>query len=176
MLNKGLEVIEAHWLFAMPASKIQVVIHPQSIVHSMVEYEDGSILAQMGQPDMCTPIAYSLGYPDRIESGVGLMDLSLLGRLDFEEPSFERFPCLRLAFDALEAGQAACIALNAANEVAVDQFLQSKIRYTEIATIIEACLEKTAGMSAPSLDTLHAILALDQHVRRLAHDWCLLNQ
>src|SRR5690625_1011084 len=164
MLNKGLEVIEAHWLFDMPASKIQVVIHPQSIVHSMVEYEDGSILAQLGQPDMRTPIAYSLGYPNRIDSGVGLMDLSLLERLDFEEPSFERFPCLKLAFEALEAGQAACIALNAANEVAVDQFLQNKIRYTEIAAIIDACLDKTAGMSAPSLDTLDAILALDQHV------------
>lgn len=176
MLNKGLEVIEAHWLFAMPANKIQVVIHPQSIVHSMVEYQDGSILAQLGQPDMRTPIAYSLGFPARIDSGVGLMDLATLGRLDFEEPDLDRFPCLKLSFDALNTGQAACITLNAANEVAVDCFLRRKIRYTEIAQIIEACLDQTTGLNTNSLNTLDDILALDTHVRRLAHDLCLLKQ
>lgn len=176
MLNKGLEVIEAHWLFAMPADKIQVIVHPQSIVHSMVEYQDGSILAQLGQPDMRTPIAYSLGFPDRIDSGVGLMDLAMLGRLDFEEPDFDRFPCLKLSFQALHAGQSACIALNAANEIAVERFLQGKIRYTEIALIIEACLEQAAGIDTLSLNSLEDILALDAHVRRVAHDWCLLKQ
>ena len=176
MLNKGLEVIEAHWLFAMPAGKIQVVIHPQSIVHSMVEYQDGSILAQLGQPDMRTPIAYGLGFPERIDSGVGLMDLAALGRLDFEEPDFDRFPCLKLSFDALHAGQPACIALNAANEVAVERFLQRKIRYTEIALIIEGCLNQILGSATPSLHALDDILALDAHVRHLAHDLCLLKQ
>ena len=112
MLNKGLEVIEAHWLFAMPPDRINVVIHPQSVVHSMVEYEDGSVVAQLGQPDMRTPIAYGLGFPDRISSGVGLLDLATSGRLDFETPDLGRFPCLALAFDALRAGQTACIALN----------------------------------------------------------------
>src|SRR5690625_1930928 len=176
MVNKGLEVIEAHWLFAMPAERIQVVIHPQSIVHSMVEYRDGSILAQLGQPDMRTPIAYSLGFPDRIDSGVGLMDLAALGRLDFEKPDFDRFPCLKLSFDALNAGQVACIALNAANEVAVECFLQRKIRYTEIALIIESCLDHAVGTAATSLDTLDEILALDRKVRHLAHELCLLKQ
>src|SRR5690606_27066274 len=119
MLNKGLEVIEAHWLFSVPPEQIQVVIHPQSMIHSMVEYEDGSILAQLGQPDMRTTIAYGLGFPDRIESGVGPLDLAMIGRLDFEPPDFRRLPCLKLSFQALEAGQEACIVLNAANEIAV---------------------------------------------------------
>lgn len=176
MLNKGLEVIEAHWLFAMPASEIQVLIHPQSIVHSMVEYQDGSILAQLGQPDMRTPIAYALGFPERIDSGVGLMDLAALGRLDFEEPDLDRFPCLKLSFDALNAGQSACIALNAANEVAVDCFLQRRIRYTEIALVIDACLSRTIGDSTHPLHTLEDILAFDAHVRRMANDLCLLKQ
>ncbi|HLU15143.1 MAG TPA: 1-deoxy-D-xylulose-5-phosphate reductoisomerase [Burkholderiaceae bacterium] len=174
MVNKGLEVIEAHWLFAMPPDRIQVVIHPQSIVHSMVEYLDGSILAQLGQPDMRTPIAYSLGFPDRIDSGVGLMDLATLGRLDFEEPDFNRFPCLKLSFDALHAGQPACIALNAANEVAVDCFLKGKIRYTEIARIIEGCLDHAAGRASTTLDTLDDVLALDDQVRQVARELCLL--
>lgn len=176
MVNKGLEVIEAHWLFAMPASKIQVIIHPQSIVHSMVEYQDGSILAQLGQPDMRTPIAYSLGFPERIDSGVGLMDLAALGRLDFEEPDLDRFPCLKLSFDALNAGQAACIALNAANEVAVEHFLERKIRYTEIAWIIESCLDHAAGGNTHPLNTLDDILALDSQSRQIAYDLCLLKQ
>src|SRR5690606_33851151 len=108
MLNKGLEVIEAHWLFAMPADKIDVDIHPQSLIHSMVEYVDGSVLAQLGQPDMRTSIAYGLGFPDRIDSGVGALGLTALGRLDFEEPNFERFPCLKLSYDALRTSHAAC--------------------------------------------------------------------
>ncbi|MGP1615800.1 MAG: 1-deoxy-D-xylulose-5-phosphate reductoisomerase [Pollutimonas bauzanensis] len=174
MLNKGLEVIEAHWLFAMPASRIQVVIHPQSMVHSMVEYEDGSILAQLGQPDMRTPIAYGLGFPERIDSGVGLLALTALGRLDFEEPDFERFPCLRLSFDALKTSQAACVALNAANEIAVDCFLKQQIRYTEIACVIEDCLDRMSGMPAPDLDTLGDVLALDAHTRGIASELCLL--
>ena len=172
MLNKGLEVIEAHWLFAMPVDRIQVVVHPQSMVHSMVEYEDGSILAQLGQPDMRTPIAYGLGFPSRISSGVGLLDLASMGRLDFQQPDFERFPCLKLAFDALRSGQAACIALNAANEIAVDRFLNQQIRYTQIATIIHACLEKVAGLPTPGLDTLDEVLALDAHTRGIAAELC----
>ena len=176
MLNKGLEVIEAHWLFAMPLSKIQVVVHPQSIVHSMVEYQDGSILAQLGQPDMRTPIAYGLGYPERIDSGVGLMALTALGRLDFEEPDFERFPCLKLSYDALRAGQPACIALNAANEIAVDHFLNKKISYTEIAFIIESCLDQIIGAPTPVLGSLDDILTLDAHARRMASDLCVLKQ
>ena len=173
MLNKGLEVIEAHWLFAMPVDQIQVVVHPQSMVHSMVEYEDGSILAQLGQPDMRTPIAYGLGFPERINSGVGLLALTALGRLDFEEPDFERFPCLRLSFDALRSGQAACVALNAANEVAVDCFLKEQVRYTEIAHVIEGCLSRMAGMPTPDLTSLDDILALDARARSIASGLCL---
>ncbi|HEY9278605.1 MAG TPA: 1-deoxy-D-xylulose-5-phosphate reductoisomerase [Eoetvoesiella sp.] len=174
MLNKGLEVIEAHWLFAMPVSQIQVVIHPQSVVHSMVEYEDGSILAQMGQPDMRTPIAYGLGFPERIESGVGLLALTALGRLDFEEPNLERFPCLKLSFDALKTGQAACVALNAANEIAVECFLKLQIRYTEIPRVIEGCLNRLAGRPTPELSSLEAVLALDTEARHFASQLCLL--
>ena len=173
MLNKGLEIIEAHWLFAMPVSQIQVVIHPQSMVHSMVEYLDGSILAQLGQPDMRTPIAYGLGFPDRIESGVGLLALTALGRLDFEEPNFDRFPCLRLSFDALNSGQSACVALNAANEIAVDCFLKQQIRYTEIARVIEACLERVTGLPTTALDSLDDVLALDARSRGIAAELCL---
>ncbi|HUG59714.1 MAG TPA: 1-deoxy-D-xylulose-5-phosphate reductoisomerase [Candidimonas sp.] len=176
MLNKGLEVIEAHWLFAMPVSQIQVVIHPQSMVHSMVEYEDGSILAQLGQPDMRTPIAYGLGFPERINSGVGLLALTALGRLDFEEPNLERFPCLRLSFDALRTSQAACVTLNAANEIAVDCFLKQQIRYTEIACIIEDSLDRMAGMPEPGLNSLDDVLALDAYTRRIATELCLLKR
>lgn len=170
MANKGLEVIEAHWLFAMPASKIQVVVHPQSIVHSMVEYTDGSILAQLGQPDMRTPIAYGLGFPDRISSGVGLMDLMQLGRLDFSPPDFQRFPCLQLAFDALNTSQAACAVLNAANEVAVDCFLNEKIRYTDIAAVIAHSIDKIQQQSY-TLNDLDAVLAVDQHARAVAQQY-----
>lgn len=170
MANKGLEVIEAHWLFAMPANKIQVVIHPQSIVHSMVEYTDGSVLAQLGQPDMRTPIAYGLGFPKRIASGVGLMDLMKLGRLDFTPPDFQRFPCLQLAFDALNSSQAACVALNAANEVAVEHFLTEKIRYTDIASVIAHSIEQI-DKSTYGLTELDAILDLDLQARRIAEHY-----
>jgi len=173
MLNKGLEVIEAHWLFAMPVERIQVVVHPQSMVHSMVEYQDGSILAQLGQPDMRTPIAYGLGFPERIDSGVGLLSLAALGRLDFEEPDFGRFPCLRLSFDALRCGQAACVALNAANEVAVAHFLGRQIRYTEISRIIEQSLDRQAGQASRALDSLEDVLALDGETRTFAAELCL---
>lgn len=176
MLNKGLEVIEAHWLFSMPLDRIKVVIHPQSMVHSMVEYEDGSILAQLGQPDMRTPIAYGLGFPERIESGVGLMELSRLGRLDFEEPDFRRFPCLRLSFDALGDGQVACIALNAANEIAVDGFLNGRIRYTQIPDIIEHCLDDSAAHTTSHPGSLEDILALDARTRHVATQFCLASR
>src|SRR5690606_19460123 len=139
-----------------------------SMVHSMVEYDDGSILAQLGQPDMRTPIAYGLGFPERIDSGVGLLELTALGRLDFEEPNLERFPCLRLSFDALKSGQAACVTLNAANEIAVDCFLKQQIRYTEIAHIIESCLDRIAGTPDNGLNSLDDVLALDAHTRSVA--------
>lgn len=170
MLNKGLEVIEAHWLFAMPAEKIQVVVHPQSIVHSMVEYLDGSILAQLGQPDMRTPIAYGLGYPERIPSGLGLMDLMQLGRLDFSEPDFHRFPCLKLAFDALKSSQAACVALNAANEIAVEYFLNEQIRYTDIAILIAHSIEQVEK-NTYDLSHLDAVLDLDEQARQIAKQY-----
>lgn len=168
MLNKGLEVIEAHWLFAMPPERINVVIHPQSVVHSMVEYEDGSVLAQLGQPDMRTPIAYGLGFPDRIASGVGLLDLALAGRLDFEQPDLEQFPCLKLSFDALRSGQGACIALNAANEIAVEAFLNGKLAYTAISSIIESTLSWQAGHPSRLFDSLDDVMALDAEVRHHA--------
>lgn len=180
MLNKGLEVIEAHWLFAVPPERIAVVIHPQSVMHSMVEYEDGSVLAQLGTPDMRTPIAYGLGFPERIAAGVSPLDLAAVGRLDFEQPDLERFPCLRLAWQALASGQAACIALNAANEVAVEAFLQGRLGFTGIAEIIETVLDAGAGAtsattpagalaqaaSAPA--TLEDVLHLDAEARRQA--------
>lgn len=166
MLNKGLEVIEAHWLFAMPPERINVVIHPQSVVHSMVEYEDGSVLAQLGQPDMRTPIAYGLGFPDRIASGVGMLDLALAGRLDFEEPDLKQFPCLKLSFDALRSGQGACIALNAANEIAVAGFLSGALAYTEIASVIDAALDWQAGAPESALNSLDDVMALDALTRQ----------
>ncbi|OVZ62172.1 1-deoxy-D-xylulose-5-phosphate reductoisomerase [Pigmentiphaga sp. NML080357] len=169
MLNKGLEVIEAHWLFAMPPERIDVVIHPQSVVHSMVEYDDGSVLAQLGQPDMRTPIAYGLAFPERIASGVGALDLARLGRLDFEAPDLARFPCLRLAFEALRAGQGACVALNAANEVAVEAFLQGAAPYTAIAAIIDTVLQGQT-QAGSRLDSLEGLLDLDREARARARE------
>ena len=168
MLNKGLEVIEAHWLFAMPADRISVVIHPQSVVHSMVEYEDGSVIAQLGQPDMRTPIAYGLGFPERINSGVGMLDLAAAGRLDFAAPDLLQFPCLRLSFDALRNGQVACIALNAANEIAVEAFLSNKLSYTRIPSIIERVLEQMSSMHDVSICAIDDVLSLDVEARRHA--------
>jgi len=168
MLNKGLEVIEAHHLFAMPAERISVVIHPQSVVHSMVEYEDGSVLAQLGQPDMRTPIAYGLGFPERIRSGVGTLDLALAGRLDFAQPDLKQLPCLALSFQALKAGQGACIALNAANEVAVAAFLDRRLAYTKISQVIEVTLNWQAGQPEFGLSSLDDIIALDELSRQAA--------
>lgn len=167
MLNKGLEVIEAHWLFAMPPERITVLIHPQSVVHSMVEYDDGSVLAQMGTPDMRTPIAYGLGFPGRLEAGVSPLDLARVGRLDFQEPDLERFPCLRLAWQALGAGQAASIALNAANEIAVAAFLAGRLRFTGIAEIIDSVLSATAAQ-ATLPRSLEEVLLLDSVARDCA--------
>ena len=165
MLNKGLEVIEAHHLFAMPAERISVVIHPQSVVHSMVEYEDGSVIAQLGQPDMRTPIAYGLGFPERISSGVGMLDLALTARLDFSQPDMTQYPCLALSFQALKSGQGACIALNAANEVAVAAFLEGRLGYTQIAMVIERTLSWHAGKNDSELASLEDIIALDERAR-----------
>ena len=152
MMNKGLEVIEAHWLFSAPASAIEVLIHPQSIIHSMVSYRDGSVIAQLGNPDMRTPIAYGLAYPERIAAGVNPLDLARSGGLTFETPDLERFPCLRLAYDAMRAGGSAATILNAANEVAVEAFLDGRLRFTDIPALIEATLEQCSAAAPVSLD------------------------
>ena len=142
LMNKGLELIEACWLFGVGPSVVDVVVHPQSVVHSMVEYTDGSVLAQLGNPDMRTPIAHAMGWPDRIESGVKSLDLVEVGRLDFETPDLERFPCLRLAREAAEAGGTAPAVLNAANEVAVAAFLEGRLNFTGIAGVIDSVLNR----------------------------------
>ena len=165
MMNKGLEVIEAHWLFNARPQQIEVVIHPQSIVHSMVEYLDGSVLAQLSNPDMRTPIAHSLAYPERVEAGVNWLDLAKIGQLTFEAPDFARFPCLKLAYQALEGGGAAPAILNAANEVAVAAFLDRRIPYLGIAASLEAMLGRLSGLPAESLEDL---MAADATARREA--------
>lgn len=165
MMNKGLEVIEAHWLFGLQSDQIDVVLHRQSIIHSMVDYDDGSVLAQMGNPDMRTPIANTLAWPERIDSGVAPLDLVQAGRLDFSEADFDRFPCLRLAYQALDAGGTSTAILNAANEVAVAAFLQRQIRFTDIARVIEQVLNEVAANEAGSLQQ---ILADDAAARRHA--------
>lgn len=152
MMNKGLEVIEAHWLFGVPADRIEVVVHAQSIVHSLVEYVDGSVLAQLGHPDMRTPIAQALAAPARVASGVGSLDLAAIGKLTFERPDPARFPCLDLAYAALAADAGAPIALNAANEVAVDAFLSRRARFSDIARACAAVLERHAAARIASLD------------------------
>nr|WP_314899442.1 1-deoxy-D-xylulose-5-phosphate reductoisomerase [uncultured Deefgea sp.] len=154
MMNKGLEVIEARWLFNAPAEQIQVVVHPQSVVHSMVQYRDGSVLAQLGSPDMRTPIAFGLAYPERIEAGAKALDLFTIGRLDFSPPDFARFPCLGLAFAALKEGGAAPAVLNAANEIAVEAFLNEKIKFTEIPMVIESALSQLSILPYQSIDEL----------------------
>jgi 1-deoxy-D-xylulose-5-phosphate reductoisomerase len=166
MMNKGLELIEAHFLFGVARDRLDVVVHPQSIIHSMVEYEDGSVLAQLGNPDMRTPIAHAMAFPLRIASGVGPLDLSRIGRLDFEAPDLVRFPCLRLAFEALSAGGSAPCVLNAANEVAVEGFLGGRIRFTQIARIDDAVLQQLGAEPAP--DDLAAANDLDDRARRAA--------
>ena len=165
MMNKGLEVIEAHWLFGLQSQQIEVVLHRQSVIHSMVDYEDGSVLAQMGNPDMRTPITNTLSWPERIASGVAPLDLVKVGRLDFSEADFSRFPCLRLAYKALNDGGTATAILNAANEVAVQAFLDELIRFTEIAKIIEDVLTELPIHEASSLEQ---ILADDAAARDLA--------
>jgi 1-deoxy-D-xylulose-5-phosphate reductoisomerase len=166
MMNKGLELIEAHYLFGLPGSRLDVVVHPQSIVHSLVEYADGSMLAQLGNPDMRTPIAYALAYPERIDSGVTPLDLAMIGRLEFEEPDMDRFPCLRLAHEALRAGAGAPCILNAANEVAVDAFLSRRIRFDGIAALNERVLQ--AMGTRPAGADVAGVLALDAESRRVA--------
>jgi 1-deoxy-D-xylulose-5-phosphate reductoisomerase len=152
MMNKALEIIEAHWLFAAPPESIDVLVHPQSVVHSMVEYEDGSVLAQLGNPDMRTPIAHALAYPDRIGAGVATLDLARIGKLTFEPPDFERFRALRLAYDVLRAGGTAPAVFNAANEIAVAAFLDARLPFPAITEVIEAALERLPAMPVTSLD------------------------
>ena len=168
LMNKGLEVIEARWLFNALPAQIEVVVHPQSVIHSMVEYIDGSVLAQLGNPDMRTPIAYALGYPERLQSGVSGLDLFKIARLDFEAPDTQKFPCLRLAFDALKAGGNAAAIMNAANEVAVEAFMQEKIRFTDIPALIESVLENSTITQVTDLEML---ISCDQQARMLSEDW-----
>jgi 1-deoxy-D-xylulose-5-phosphate reductoisomerase len=154
MMNKGLEVIEAHWLFGASANQIEVVIHPQSVIHSMVSYVDGSVLAQLGNPDMRTPIAHALAYPERITSGVEPVDLTAIGQLAFKQPDFNRFPCLKLAYDALRAGGAAPAILNAANEVAVEAFLDRQIGFRMIDQVIARVLDQLPNHAVTDIDSL----------------------
>ncbi len=165
MMNKGLEVIEAHWLFNTPPDQIEVVIHPQSVIHSLVQYADGSVLAQLGNPDMRTPIAHAMAWPERIASGVAPLDLFQVARLDFERPDLVRFPCLKLAWEALRAGGTATAVLNAANEVAVAAFLAREIPFTGIAKVVSECL---AGVPLTAADTLEQVLAADAAARNFA--------
>jgi 1-deoxy-D-xylulose-5-phosphate reductoisomerase len=165
MMNKGLEVIEAHWLFNASADDIQVVIHPQSVIHSLVEYVDGSVLAQLGNPDMRTPIAYGLAYPQRIEAGVETLDLFKVATLDFVAPDFERFPCLALAYQALRAAGTAPALLNAANEVAVAAFLDKQIPFLVIPRVIEAVLN---ALPVEAVECLEDVLGADAQARGAA--------
>ncbi|MDH5180040.1 MAG: 1-deoxy-D-xylulose-5-phosphate reductoisomerase [Gammaproteobacteria bacterium] len=165
MMNKGLEVIEACWLFNANPDQVQVVMHPQSVIHSMVEYADGSILAQLGRPDMRTPIAHALAWPARINSGVESLDLFAVAQLNFEAPDLQRFPCLRLAYEAIKTGGTMSAILNAANEVAVDAFLSGTIAFTNIPRVIETVMQQLEHHPADSLDV---ILADDAAARSMA--------
>ncbi len=167
MMNKGLEVIEAHWLFGAAPNQIEVVIHPQSVIHSMVSYADGSVLAQLGNPDMRTPIAHALAYPDRIESGVDTVDLTKIAQLNFRPPDYLRFPCLKLAFDALHSGGSAAAVLNATNEVAVEAFLNRQIGFRKIPELIDAVLNR---LPVEPVTDLGAVLAMDKSARLLARE------
>ncbi|OGQ46402.1 MAG: 1-deoxy-D-xylulose-5-phosphate reductoisomerase [Deltaproteobacteria bacterium RIFCSPLOWO2_02_FULL_44_10] len=168
MMNKGLEVIEAFWLFERPLEQIEVVIHPQSIIHSFVEFEDSSVLAQLGLPDMRTPIAYALAYPERITSGVASLDLTKMNSLSFEPVDHTRFPCLRLASEAAKCGKSMPAVLNAANEIAVDAFLHERIRFLDIARIVE---ETMMQHSPRSWRTLEEILEIDREARMVAQTY-----
>ncbi len=168
MMNKGLEVIEAHWLFGAPRERIEVVIHPESVIHSLVHYVDGSMLAQLGNPDMRTPIAHALAYPERQESGVEPLDLVALGRLTFEQPDPQRFPCLGLAYAALAAGGTAPAILNAANEIVVAAFLEGRARYADIAA---ACSEALNRIPAAPVHDLPDALEADARARDVTRAW-----
>ena len=169
LMNKGLEVIEAHWLFNAKPSQIDVVVHPQSIIHSMVEYVDGSVLAQLGNPDMRTPIAYALAYPNRIDSGVASLNLLEIAKLEFEAPDKKRFPCLQLAYDALQMGGTAPAILNAVNEVAVAAFLANKIHFLEIASLITTALNT---IKIDPVSSIEQLIAADNEARSFAQS-CL---
>ena len=165
MMNKGLEYIEARWLFNASADEMEIIIHPQSIIHSMVRYIDGSVIAQMGNPDMRTPIAHTMAYPNRINAGVAPLDFFKLKELTFIEPDFARYPNLKLAIDAFAAGQYATTAMNAANEVAVDAFLNEKIRFTDIVEVNRQVVENIAPIQVKEIaDVLH----IDKLAREVA--------
>lgn len=168
MMNKGLEVIEAHWLFNAGADDIQVVVHPQSVIHSLVQYVDGSVLAQLGNPDMRTPIAFALAYPERIDAGVLPLDLFQIARLDFVAPDFARFPCLALAYQALRSGGTAPALLNAANEEAVSAFLEHRIAFLDIPRLIETVLGK---ITIKAVGALQDVLDADASARAAAQEW-----
>ncbi|MYL22270.1 1-deoxy-D-xylulose-5-phosphate reductoisomerase [Halomonas alkaliantarctica] len=168
LMNKGLELIEACWLFDAAPEQIQVVVHPQSVIHSMAAYHDGSVLAQLGNPDMRTPIAYGLAWPERIDAGVAALDLFQVARLDFEAPDEARFPCLRLAREAMQQGGSAPAILNAANEVAVEAFLAKRLGFNAISDVVAAVLNDQAAEPAHHLDI---VLNADQHARRAAQQW-----
>ena len=165
LMNKGLEVIEASWLFGFPAGRIEVVVHPQSVIHSMVEFVDGSVVAQLGTPDMRTPIAYALSYPERIESGSATLDFTQLGALSFEAPDMHRFRCLALAYEALAGGTARTATLNAANEVAVEAFLGGRLPFADIARVIEETMDAVQASEPRSIDE---VLEIDARARRTA--------
>lgn len=167
MMNKGLEFIEAKWLFNVEADDIQVVLHPQSTIHSMVQYKDGSVIAQMGNPDMRTPIAHALAFPERIEAGVEPLDFFNTPSFDFEQPDFERYPNLKLAIEACKQGQGACTALNAANEIAVDAFLNNQIKFTDIYKINETSVKKFVSERIVNIDE---VLSLDMSAREYAQE------
>lgn len=169
MMNKGLEYIEAKWLFNASPEQLKVIIHPQSVIHSMVQYKDGSVLAQMGEPDMATPIALTMSYPERTEAGVKPLDFTKVGELTFLEPDFNRYPCLKLAIEACYLGQHATTALNAANEIAVDAFLNNQVKFTDIAVINEHVMSKVCEQhNSEGLDSLESLLELDNMSRQIA--------
>jgi 1-deoxy-D-xylulose-5-phosphate reductoisomerase len=168
MMNKGLEIIEACWLFGTGPERIEVVVHPQSVIHSMVEYEDGSVLAQLSNPDMRTPIAHGLAWPERLDAGVEPLDVLARGNLDFEPPDLDTFPCLRLAMQAARTGEGAPVVLNAANEVAVAAFLSGKLAFTDIAELVGAMLD---SVESPACATLDEVLALDRRARAAAETY-----
>jgi 1-deoxy-D-xylulose-5-phosphate reductoisomerase len=165
MMNKGLEVIEAHWLFGAPAERIEVVIHPESVIHSMVAYVDGSVIAQLGNPDMRTPIAHAMAYPERVDAGVKPLDLFAIGQLNFERPDLDRFPCLALAYRALAEEGVAPAVLNAANEVAVGCFLDGALGFDRIPAVIAATLD---AMTPSAADSLEVVLEADRWAREFA--------